>query len=110
MAVKSLKWNPKELEEKDGLTIFDGRAHQYYAWEFSVSISKSLIEAETEAAKKIKEITKILKGLKGDALEVAQDIGVAALCADGGLDKLISQMTLMVFPKRDVDRIQIAHT
>ena len=85
----------KHLEEKDGVTVFDGKPHEFYAWELVARMSRELIEVEEDKAKNMKEIIKIQRGLKGDAFEIAQDMGVKGLIANGGLDELIKRMTDM---------------
>ena len=76
MAIKSLRWRSKELEEKDGSIIFDGKPHEFYAWLFSVNMSKQLIEAESDKAKQIKEFTKTAERLVAEKRFVTE--GAAA--------------------------------
>ena len=41
---------------------------------------------------------RVMEGLRGDAFQKAQDIGIAALSAPGGLRTLIAEIRAMVFP------------
>ena len=43
-------------------------------------------------------VQKVLEGLRGDAYLVAQDLGVAKLMEDNGIDQLIDALKKMIFP------------
>jgi len=55
-------------------------------------------DEELEAEQRMETVLRVLEGLRGDAFQKAKDLGVAALSAKGGLERLVEEIKLMVFP------------
>ena len=82
MAVASLRYDAmKEVEEsKTGLFIFDGSSSRYHEWEFRTSVKWASV-ADSD---KWKTMSQIIEALRGEAANVAMDIGKDALMEVGG--------------------------
>ena len=55
-------------------------------------------DKELEAEQRMETVLRVLEGLRGDAIQKAKDLGVAALSAKGGLERLVEEIKVMVFP------------
>ena len=72
MAVASLRYNHEsKLENDKGQIVYDGKPSAFFDWEFKVGLKNQQIKNEKDTGKKMKMITQIIEGLKGDALHVA---------------------------------------
>ena len=100
MAVSSLKYRAdKGVEESSkGVIVYDGRPAEFFDWEFRTSLKYEILKTESDAGKRVKIINQVIDGLRGDALQTAQDLGIDELIKDAGLDNLIKAIKEMVFP------------
>ena len=94
MAVSSLRYRPNAGsvdESKSGFVIFDGTPHQYHYWYFRTKLKIASVPTTTEESKpeaiafaidKRKDcIRQIVENLKGEALNVAMEVGIEELYA-----------------------------
>ena len=74
-----------------GYTIYDGNAYDFPMWKFKTEIKLTSFDAD-QVKVTAGKISDLIDSLKGDALHLAQRIGVDELkAADGsGIEKLIS--------------------
>ena len=88
-AVRSLKYrrgDAKDIAEtKAGYVIFSGNPIDFADWMYRVEV-----KVKTSAQGKYPEsIGNILEALRGDALQVARDVGIDALIEKGGWEQLV---------------------
>ena len=105
MAVKSLIWRPggksdNSSEGKNGGMSFSGHAKDYYEWMFRTRLIQRRALSCDKDSDRFKLIDSIISNLSGDALGVAMDIGVDDLGEPDGLDRLVTDMTSLVFPEK----------
>ena len=88
MAISSLRFRHENpyLETKSGSYIYDCTLAQFHAWEFRRNMQW---QTRTDEKEKVKMATKISEGLRGQALQMAIDIGPKELATDEGMIKLI---------------------
>ena len=105
MAVTSLRYRPdKGIEESSkGMIIYDGRPAEFFDCEFRINLKIEILKTETDAGKRVKIINQITDGLRGDALQTAQDMGVPALIKEDGIKELVKSMMAMVFPQKNLE-------
>ena len=105
MAIASLKYRPggSAVEEsKSGFVVFDGAPHEYHYWHFRTELKFAAIPLVTDESKptdiafaieKRKEcLRQVVENLKGDALNVAMEIGIETLYAEGGGERLLTEI------------------
>ena len=110
MALRSLRYDPKGQshdETKAGIFIYDGSPEKFHKWEFRAE-SRFLTEKEEE---KKKAVGMIVDALRGEAYQVARDIGHIQLLEDpqAGLKKLKEEMRKHVFPKMRTEAQDLHH-
>ena len=118
MSLSTLKFkNPRVVDTRSSLaavttmkggTSFDGNPNDYYEWAFRVELKQMRLEAilkkdEDPEDKVSKIIDDVVDHLKGDALQVAIDLGVKDLAKPGGLQKLMDAIKAIVFPVRKLE-------
>ena len=104
MALSSLAFragNAPADETKQGVTIYDGKPSMFHQWEFKTMLKYMAISTETEKPAKI--VNQVIEALRGDALQVAMDIGIADLMKEDGLKVLVENMRKMVFPTKKLE-------
>ena len=104
-----LKYRPQSKYD-EGPKIFTGHPADFKLWEFHTKLKAQL--ARSEESKAPKYVTEVMKGLGGEALQLARDIGVEELCKKDGIDALIEKMKILVFPtiKQEASQLyQIGH-
>ena len=102
MAVASLRYDAMQNveESKTGLFIFDGTPSRYHEWEFRSKVRWASV-ADSD---KRKTMSMIIESLRGEAANVAMDIGIDELMevggetCDEGFNKLMAGTRRMVFP------------
>ena len=99
MALSALKYegaNPFD-ETRGGVYIFDGTPSKFFEWEFRTQIRS----AGAKPDDKLKTLSMIVEGLRGEASQVAMDLGTAALMdpAADGAGILVTAMTARIFPQ-----------
>ena len=88
-------------ETRYGSYIYDGSPAKYHEWECRTRVK---VEGRTDQ-QYLTAMTNVIQGLKGDAVLVAQEIGMDKLNAEGdslvssGLELLIREMKAAVFPQ-----------
>ena len=100
MAFLSLRFDARaDVDEtRQGMFIYDGSASRYHEWEFRTLLKW---EAVREDDKKRREITSsIVDSLRGDASQVAMDLGRETLMSKDGVQKLASALMTIAFPKQ----------
>ena len=78
---------------RDGMPVYNGSASGFHDW---------LFRTEVKAANKNDKpgvMSKIVEGLRGDAQNIAKDIGVTDLLADDGFEKLTEALRKNIFRK-----------
>ena len=81
---------------RDGIPIYDGSATQFADWSFRTRIKYSAAKDKD----KPKIMASIVEGLRGDAAEMAKDIGIEELLKkDTGLQKPEASIKKSIFPK-----------
>jgi len=103
MAISSLRYaghgrgNPETTQK--GEVIFRGSATEFHDWEF-----RTMLRYKSTDDKDIpKTVARIVDALRGDAFQIAQDIGIDALSKEDGIPKLIQAIKDMVFPTRALE-------
>ena len=99
MAVSSLRYRPNAPppeENKHGYVVFDGKATEYHQWLFRTQL-KIKTAKRADAANVIQNV---VENLRGEALQVAIEIGIDALVATDGAggDLLLEEMRKHIFP------------
>ena len=81
MALSSLSWDSsKEVEEtKGGVYIYDGSTHNFHEWEFRTEVRWQATKVEDLK----KTMSMIIEALRGEAANVAMDIGISELMKVG---------------------------
>ena len=88
MAVLSLRYDPTATNEetKNGSFVFDGAASKFHQWEFSSTMKYAATKKDDKPA----TMSRIVEGLRGEAANVAFDIGHENLLdPDNGLSALV---------------------
>ena len=97
MALSMLAFQHNEWYEgtRDGMPVYNGSASGFHDWLFRTEVKMKA------AAKNDKPgvMSKIVEGLRGDAQNIAKDIGVTDLLADDGYEKLTEALWKNIFPK-----------
>ena len=75
-------------ETAKGVPIYDGNASQFHTWQFKTTLAYKASKKEDLP----KTLHRIVEGLRGDALQVARDIGEAELAKDKGIEVLIDKI------------------
>ena len=101
-AIKHLAYDPNRRipqQTKMGYTIYDGNAYDFPMWKFKTEIKLTSFDADQTKVTAGK-ISDLIDSLKGDALHLAQRIGVDELkAADGsGIEKLMRAVQDHIFP------------
>ena len=99
MAVSSLKYRPGAAppeENKHGYVVFSGDPKDYHHWVFRTRLKAKTCKHDEFA----KMATQVVENLRGEALQVAVEIGIDALTeSDGtGIDTLMNKMSRHIFP------------
>ena len=98
MAVQSLRYRPNAAvpeENKFGYVVFTGEAVEYHHWYFRTKLKLNVASADDFQ----KVMSNIIENLRGDALNVAMEIGVDRLLdPDEGADLLFTNMFAFIFP------------
>ena len=109
MALSSLRYrlNADALtrsETKSGSYIYDGTVNNFHEWEFrtEMRMSAALSSLDEEGKPQTHVVTaavnKVVEGLRGDAFDMAMDIGKDALLTPKGIDQLIAAIRASLFP------------
>ena len=117
MAVASLRYRPDASpveESKAGYVVFCGEAHEYHYWHFRTRLKIELIPALPDGddnfygtradevdkvAEKHREVMRqIVENLRGDALNLAMEIGINELYGADGPRLLQEAMLSYIFP------------
>merc|ERR1712146_643863 len=81
---------------RDGMPIYDGTASEFHDWMFRTEVKWAAADKKDKPA----VMSNIFEGLRGDAQNIAKDIGVTDLLADDGYQKLIEALRKNIFPKK----------
>ena len=90
---------------KHGVFIYDGSALHFDEWKFSTLARVAGTKEEDVPSLP----ARILEGLRGEALRVAMDIGVAGLTKEGALQTLVDDLEKLVFPLRSAEAAELYH-
>ena len=98
-AIKSLAYRPYATppeENKQGFVYYSGGANDYHYWNFKVELKLATTDEKDFPG----TVTKMVESLRGDALAIAMDIGVAELTKidRSGVQTLRDRMKNHVFP------------
>ena len=96
MAVSSLRYKAgsSAVEDKFGFVQYGGAPHEFHHWEFRTKLKM----AASNDDEKVKTIARIIENLKGDALDIAMEIGSATLLQNPDVDDLIERIKKHIFP------------
>ena len=77
MALASLRYSEHSVveENRSGVFIYDGSAAKFHEWEFRTGMRWSSTKDEDKA----QTMNKIVEALRGDAAQIAMDLGVEEL-------------------------------
>ena len=117
-AVQSLMYRPETTGQgsrteitRHGTVVYDGTARRFHFWHFRtrplledipvIQDNTSTEEILNIVAYRRTVMGHILEGLRGDARQVADDIGLANLHGDHGGDILVSEIVRFLFPHAD---------
>ena len=97
--------NPKDglLEEtRSGIPIYYGNALGYDEWVFRVKVKKNAAERvkDTKPEILVELGSKVVEGMRGEALRIAMDLGVEQLGKEGGVQKLMDKVAFHITPLR----------
>ena len=81
-------------ETRGGVYIHNGDASCFHEWEFRTTVRKNATKEDHLP----KAINSIVESLRGDAAQVAMDVGSEALAQPDGIKNLIDNMRKHVFP------------
>ena len=97
MAIASLKYDmaAEVNESRSGVFIYDGGAAKYHEWSFRTSMRMSSQKEEDMP----KTMSMIIDALRGDAAQIAMDIGTKELLKKDGFEKLDKRIKDFVFPQ-----------
>ena len=104
MAVTSLRYRPDKgyTDDHKGVIVYDGKPSEFFDWEFRINLKIEILKTESDAGKRVKIINQITDGLRGDALQTAQDLGVAVLIAEDGIEQLAVSYTHLTLPTKRI--------
>ena len=103
MALASLRFDAgKHVNEtRQGYVIYGGAPSRLHEWEFRTKIKYDAVKDDDKKHKKA--VSNIVDSLDGDAATIAMDIGVDALMAEDGIEKLIERLKAKAFLKLQTD-------
>ncbi|CAE7536321.1 RE2 [Symbiodinium microadriaticum] len=89
-------------ESRHGIPRYNGDASRLTEWVFRVKMlaEKEKSISETEAKKLGSLPLRLVEGLSGQALKIAQQLDVSKLAAEGGVDYLIEKISTELRPRR----------
>ena len=90
-----LKYRPHQRQD-DIPRTYDGHPADFKEWQFQTEMKATL--ARSDEAKAPKYVQEVMAGLRGEALQLARDIGVKDLCKKNGIDELMTKMQKIAFP------------
>ena len=84
---------------RDGIPIYDGSATSFHDWTFRTSVK--LLAAKPDD--KARVVASVIEGLRGEAADVAMDIGTDVLMKEdqAGLIVLTEALRSHIFPKKE---------
>ena len=97
MALASLRYdaNSSVQETKSGVSVHDGNAARFHEWEFRTGMRWRSSKEED----KDRTTNNIIESLRGEAGQVAMDLGQEELMKPTGAKSLIDAMRAHVFPQ-----------
>ena len=109
-ALKGLLYTPNDNEKigetRSGVPVFSGDPAQLDEWVFRTKARVYAVDTTVDdhGAQALKSLaSRIIEGLKGDALKVAMDMNQAELIDAAGVDKLIATMVREITPRKKTD-------
>ena len=98
-SIKALAYRPFDRtpeENKQGFVYYAGTPQDYHFWKFKTELRS----ATTKDEKFANMMARLIESLRGDALQIAVDIGAESLTTSGrsGLKTLHERITSHVFP------------
>ena len=97
MALLTLRYNRSEelVETRGGITVFNGSPGLFHEWEFRTLMRWQAAKDDGDRAT---AASKIVEGLRGDAFNIAIDLGRAKLITATGITDLVEKIREFVFP------------
>ena len=105
MAMSSLRYKAHERssnssdDTKKGTPIYNGAPTEFHEWQFRTQLRAEAIKDDDIS----RAVDDIVGALRGDALQVAMDIGISDLKAKGGIVKLVTAVRAIVFPSKKLE-------
>ena len=84
---------------RDGIPIFDGSATQWTDWQFRTDCKYKAAKPDDKA----RVIASVIEGLRGEAAQIAMDMGTEVLMKDDhtGFTVLTEALRSHIFPKKE---------
>eukprot|EP00959_Pyramimonas_sp_CCMP1952_P037346 781367-Pyramimonas_sp.AAC.1 len=110
MVLSSLRYRPSadaltRSETKSDSYIYDGAVTNFHEWEvraeMRMSAALASVDPETGAPQQraiTAAVNKVVKGLRGDAFDIAMDIGKDVLLTPNGIEQLVLAIRTSLFP------------
>ena len=97
MALSSLRYDASSSveETKGGIFVYDGTASRFHEWEFRTTLRIQSSKEEDLP----KQMSMVVDGLRGDAAQIAIDLGTSKILGATGLKDLVDAMRASVFPQ-----------
>ena len=97
MALLSLRYDASSsvAETKGGIFVYDGTASRFHEWEFRTTLRIQSSKEEDLP----KQMSMVVDGLRGDAAQIAIDLGTSKILGSTGLKDLVDAMRANVFPQ-----------
>ena len=101
MAIRALRYEglPKCEEARNGAIIYDGSAHRFKEWKCHNELEIEVARQGDSVKDRVKKTTEIVKALRKEAADIAQDIGREALFREDGIATLVEALRKHAFPK-----------
>ena len=84
---------------RDGIPIYDGSAFMFQDWPFRTKVKHNAAKVEDRT----RVMSQIIDGLRGDAADIARDIGDEQILKEDGLTVLTEALRQHVFPRKEAE-------
>ena len=101
MALKSLTYQHDTQYEgtRAGIPVYDGSATSFHDWTFRTSVK--LLAAKPDD--KARVVASVIEGLRGEAADIAMDLGAEELLKEGSLTMLTEALRNRSFLKKEAE-------
>ena len=100
--------HPFHFETKQGVPLYHGDATGFEEWKFRTEARLHAIVPKSQEAEDLADVarrktelgSKVIEGLRDEALKVAMDLGTEVITTATGVEKLVAAMDQVVAPLR----------